>query len=203
VRESKNKNIAIFGGTFDPPHNAHVAIAEKALSQFNLNKIFFIPAYIPPHKPRNLSSSAKHRLKMLELAIGKNKKFAISKIELRRRGVSYTVDTLRFFRKKYPSSQIFLIIGADNLAIFGKWKSYKSIIKLANLLVYKRRGFGWALKSGVVKFSLIKGSTLNISSTKIRELVAEGKSIAGLVPKAVEKYVKSNSLYKQKCRNDD
>lgn len=196
MKNEKDMNIGIFGGTFNPPHNAHISIAEQTVRQFKLDKIYFIPAYIPPHKSNSLSVSAKHRLKMLKLAIGKDKHFQVSSIELKRRGVSYTIDTLRYFKRKYPSSKLFLIIGSDNLSIFNKWKSYKSILKMAELLVYRRKGYSHVTRSSRINFCLIRGAIINLSSTKIRNLVKSNKSIKGLVPKDVEKYIKANLIYK-------
>jgi len=103
--------IGILGGTFDPPHNGHIAIAEQACKQLKLDKIILVPAYIPPHKTHKSSISASHRLNMLKLAIDGRKGFKVSSVELKRKGISYTIDTLKALKKQYRNSDLILIIG--------------------------------------------------------------------------------------------
>ncbi|MCX6121495.1 MAG: nicotinate-nucleotide adenylyltransferase [Ignavibacteriales bacterium] len=187
--------IGIFGGTFDPPHKGHLAIAKQAKKQLGLHCVYFVPAYIPPHKQQHSSTMAQHRLKMLKLAVSGKKEFKVSTIELRRRGISYTVDTLKTFKRRFPNAELILIIGADNLAQFNSWKSPKRILKLASLAVYKRKGFRLLLKDSSIDYFLLKGRMLCISSTEIRNRIKMGFPIRGLVPNALIRYINQYSLY--------
>ncbi len=187
--------IGIFGGSFDPPHKGHIAIARKAMNQLKLNQIYFIPAYLPPHKLGNSSTLAYHRLKMLKLSIKGIKNFYVSDIEIKRRGVSYTVDTLKLFKKRFPESDLFLLIGMDNLAQFKSWKSPETILQLSKIAVYKRKGYCHFGKKIAIDYVLIKGEQHNISSTEIRNRIRKGMLISKHVKKAVEEYIKQNELY--------
>lgn len=197
-RERKIKRIGIFGGTFDPPHNAHLEIAEQAKKQLKLTRVFFIPAYIPPHKQNKLTSSVSNRLRMLKLLIGERKCFSISKIELRRKGISYTIDTLQSFHKQYKEAEFILIIGADNLYQFGKWRSPLKILSLATVAVYNRKGFNLNKDRNWIDSIQLKGKLIRISSTDIRDRIKNGLSIKPFVPLPIEKYIRKHSLYRQK-----
>ncbi len=188
--------IGIFGGTFNPPHNAHLAIADRVKSELKLKKIYFIPAFIPPHKRIEDSADSRNRLKMVKLAVKGKEGFRVSDIELKRRGISYTIDTLVAFKKKYPKMEFVLIVGADNLSQFQSWKSQNGILRLASLAVYGREGYNNALKKKEIKFYTIRGKLLKISSTEIRKRVSKGQSIIKLVPKPVADYIRRHALYK-------
>ncbi|MGD0590391.1 MAG: nicotinate (nicotinamide) nucleotide adenylyltransferase [Bacteroidota bacterium] len=187
--------IGIFGGTFDPPHKGHIAIAEEAMKQLSLDTIYFVPAYLPPHKLQHYSMTAKHRLTMVKLAIDGHKDFKVSMVELQRRGISYTVDTLKAFRSRFPNAALILVIGADNLEQFQSWKSPKAILQLASLAVYKRRGFNRSLKNQNIAFQLIKGQLLQVSSTEIRKRLVKGLTVSKLLSRPIERYIKRHSLY--------
>jgi nicotinate-nucleotide adenylyltransferase len=189
------KRIGIFGGTFDPPHRGHIAIAEQAIQQLGLNRVYFVPAYIPPHKLQYASTTARHRLHMMKLAIRGNKYFKVSTIELKRGGISYTVDTVKAFKLRFPKDDLILIIGADNLTQFHAWKSPKTILKLASLAVYRRKGFNKILIKSSIDYSLLKGGTLNVSSTEIRNTIKKGVPLQGLVPHSIIRYIHRHSLY--------
>jgi nicotinate-nucleotide adenylyltransferase len=189
------RRIGIFGGTFDPPHKGHIAIAEQAKKQLGLDCVYFVPAYIPPHKHQHLSISARHRLKMMKLAVSSKKESKVSTIELKRQGISYTVDTLQAFKQRFPKTELVLIIGADNLVQFNSWKSPKTILQLVSLAVYKRKGFSLSLKNSTIDFILLKGRMLRISSTEIRNRIEKGFPIRALVPNPIVAYIKRHSLY--------
>ena len=117
--------IGILGGTFDPVHNGHIYLAKKVCQRLKLSKIIFIPAYIPPHKKGTKVTQARHRHNMLKLAIRGNKIFKISDMEIKRKGRSYSVQTLRQLRKRYgQKAEIFFITGSDSLQELDKWKTY-------------------------------------------------------------------------------
>jgi nicotinate-nucleotide adenylyltransferase len=189
------KRIGIFGGTFDPPHIGHIAIAEQAKKQLGLDCVYFIPAFIPPHKRLHSSTTAHHRMKMMKLAVYGRKDFKVSRIELNRRGISYTIDTLKTFKRRFPKTELVLIIGADNLAQFNSWKSPRTILRLASLAVYKRKGFSLSLKDKSIVYFLLKGRMLCVSSTEIRNKIEMGYPIRDLVPNSIDLFIKKHLLY--------
>ncbi len=133
--------IGILGGTFDPPHNGHIALAFAALAQLQLDRIIFIPANKPPHKPETVISSANDRLNMLRLAIDSIKDFDLSEIELHRPGNSYTIETLSELKAVYPDDEFYFIIGADNVAEMEGWHKPEEIFKLATIAAANRPGY--------------------------------------------------------------
>ncbi len=189
------KRIGLYGGTFDPPHIGHLIIAETAWQQLALDKVLFIPAYIPPHKKGKKYTTPQQRLEMLQCAIRGNKHFDILDIELKRRGVSYTADTLFQLKQLYPFYEFFLIIGSDNLLQFSTWKEPEKILKLSKLVVYERPSYTLQSKHRTFAY-IINGPMLDISSTFIRRLVRTEQSIRYLVPQSVEQYITNHLLYK-------
>jgi nicotinate-nucleotide adenylyltransferase len=187
--------IGIYGGTFDPPHNGHLAIADQAAKQLRLDRIYFVPAYIPPHKRGFTTTSGRHRSAMVKLAIGNRRSFKISNIELNRRGISYTIDTIKSFQTRFSHADLVLIIGADNFQQFHSWKSPEKIVQMCSLAVYKRIGFHQRLKAKNPSFTILKGHFLKVSSTEIRNRLLKGTSIKTLVPRSVGNYIKQNVLY--------
>ncbi len=193
--------IGIFGGTFDPVHIAHIAIAIEAVKQLSLDKIIFIPAWTAPHKTDNLSAvnRAQFRLEMLELALADYDNFFVSDLEINRKGISYTFDTLVELTGTsgaiaQSNEEFFLLIGADNYLIFNKWRNFKEIHQLATVVVYKRPGS--YLPKIVPPFVALSGKEYEITSTLIRDKISRGESIENLVPENVEKYIIKNNLYK-------
>jgi nicotinate-nucleotide adenylyltransferase len=199
--QTSYQRIGIFGGTFDPPHRGHMKIAAQAIQQLGLDHIYFVPAYIPPHKQHHSAATARHRWAMMKLAIGGKKEFKVSAIELRRRGISYTVDSLKAVKKKFPEAELVLIIGADNLQQFHSWKSPNTILRLASLAVYKRKGYHLVRKETSVPYQLLNGPMLQISSTDVRLNIRKGSSIRSLVPPVVARYIKKHALYKTASRS--
>jgi len=193
--------IGIFGGTFDPVHFAHIAIATEAVKQLSLDKIIFIPAWTAPHKTDNVSAAvrAQSRLEMLELALANYDNFFVSDLEIKRKGISYTFDTLVQLTGTsgaiaQSNEKFFLLIGADNYLIFNKWQNFKKIHQLATVVVYKRPGS--YLPEIVPPFVALSGKKYEITSTLIRDKISRGESIENLVPKNVENYIIKNNLYK-------
>jgi nicotinate-nucleotide adenylyltransferase len=196
----KKKRIGIFGGTFDPPHIAHLIIAEQAVQQLKLDIVYFIPAYIPPHKGHGGMVSANHRWQMVRKAIAGNKKFHTSDIELKRKGISYTVDTLHAFKDQYPKSKLFFILGGDNYRQFRLWKSPEEILALATIVVYHRPGVKQKMNIRNRTAVFLKGAMFELSSTMIREQLHRGESIKYLVSPVVERYIHKRSLYNRSNR---
>ncbi|MFH1784118.1 MAG: nicotinate-nucleotide adenylyltransferase [bacterium] len=189
--------IGIIGGTFDPPHNGHIHMAQEMKRLYGLNKVIFVPAGIPPHKSGPLTSVA-HRNAMLKVALSSERGFAASDAELRRAGKSFTIDTLMFYRKKFgPKAEIFFIVGADSILEIKTWKRYKELLDKFNFVVVARPGYEIeGLNKDIkekVRFARFKG--LAISSSHVRLRVREGISIMYFVPPEVKKYIEKNKLY--------
>ncbi|MEK6755734.1 MAG: nicotinate-nucleotide adenylyltransferase [Bacteroidota bacterium] len=192
------KRIGIFGGSFDPPHVGHLIIAEVARQQLHLDKVVFVPAYVPPHKKGNHASTASDRLRMTKLAVRTNPHFSVSNLEMSRKGISYTVDTIWSFKRRYPSSELFLIIGADSLQQFWTWRSPREILSLASLAVYSRRGYRRPSRSKIHEaIDHISGPLLEISSTEVRNRIQKGGSIQYLVPDRVRAFINRRKLYRK------
>ena len=189
----------IFGGTFDPPHIGHLLIAQTVFESEHFERLIFVPANISPTKKNGDSSSPKTRLKMLEMSLINNTNFEISDIEIKREGVSYTVDTLEEFVNSLnlDKKDLFFLMGSDTLRSFHTWKDPEKIMELCNIIVAIRPGFApsdipqWILDN--VRFANIP--RFEVSSTNIRARWREGKTIRYMVPKEVWEYIYENELY--------
>lgn len=190
--------IGIFGGSFDPLHVGHLIIAEQAREQLKLDRVIFVPAYRVPHKPGTVSTPAAVRLRMTRLGVKGNVSFLVSDVELRRRGISYTVDTLHQFKRMFPQAQLFLIVGSDNYMQIRSWETPKEIMRLCTLAVYTRPGFEIKAVPGSTKrrVGMLHGARLEISSSLIRSRIARGLSIRYLVPRVVEQEIVWRRLYR-------
>ena len=190
--------VGFFGGTFNPPHMAHLIVAETVREQAGLDMVLWMPAGIPPHKPESRLVAPEHRLRMTELATADNPYFRVSDMELRREGVSYTVDTIRSLQEENPAISYALIIGGDSLRDFPGWHRPEEILERVPLVVY-RRGDGEQLAEepwhrGRVRFA--EAPLLGLSSTEIRARLAAGLSIKYLVSDPVLEYIEANGLYR-------
>ncbi len=187
--------LGILGGTFDPPHNGHLVLAQSALEFLKLDKVIFVPTAIHPHKQHLKTTDSKSRLDMLELALAIDGKFEISNIEINRSGLSYTCETLREFKKLFTAAVFYLIIGGDNISDIETWKNPEDIFTLAEVVAAMRPHSRIAGKYKD-KIKIIDMPPMDISSTMIREYIKQGKSIKGLVPVGVENYIIENGLYR-------
>jgi nicotinate-nucleotide adenylyltransferase len=201
--------IGIFGGTFDPIHIGHLIIAEHACEELHLDKLLIIPAAIPPHKQGEKITNAKHRLQMVKLAAKSNSKFIVSDIELKKTGVSYSIETLELIKKKMGKSAVYyLIIGSDMVPDLHTWKEIGRLTEMSTFVV--------AIRPGLTKRELKKmrlrlpmpvrkralsnimlNPLVDISSTEIRERIIKRKSFRYMVPEKVEKYIIKHRLYKK------
>ncbi len=188
--------IGIFGGTFDPIHNGHLITAQSVKEIRNLEKIIFIPAFISPHKQQADPARAMHRLNMLEIAIKDIPFFECSDFEIKQHTISYTIDTLREFKKYYD--EIDLIIGYDNIFQFHTWKEPDEILKLANVVVLKRKSSHPLdfVDKYVNAATFVQTRGIEISATDIRSRVHSNLPIYYLVPDKVLEYINKNNLYK-------
>lgn len=187
--------VGIFGGTFDPIHLGHLITAQSVREIRGLDKIIFIPAFISPHKSEVKTSSPEDRLNMIKLAIEGVSFFAYSDIEIEKGGVSYTVDTLRELKSKYD--QLEFIIGYDNIFTFHTWKDPDEILKLAKVVVLKRRSSHPPPFEDkyVHEAEFVETRGIEISATDIRKRVKNEMPINFLVPPTVMKYIYKHKLY--------
>jgi nicotinate-nucleotide adenylyltransferase len=188
--------IGIYGGSFDPVHNGHLITAQTVKEIRNLDKIIFIPSYISPHKQNVATSEPKHRVNMLHLAIDKIPHFECSEIELNRASVSYTVDTLRELRKKYDHIEV--IIGYDNIFKFHTWREPDEILRLAKLVVLRRKlNIPRGKQNKFYRAAIfLKSPFIQISGSVIRRRIEENLPINFLVPDNVKDYILKHKLYK-------
>ncbi len=186
--------IGILGGTFDPIHQGHLSLARAAQKQFELAKVLFIPAFIPPHKKdRSDITPAPHRYRMVEMAISEEPDFEISDIEFIRPEISYTVDTLKQLKKAHPGDELFLIMGADSLEGMPSWKEPEEIAKMAGLLAAKRPG---SSASRLKNVSWIDMPECPVSSSEVRNNLTRGTgSCEKVLPVKVEHYIRKMKLY--------
>ncbi|PTM59552.1 nicotinate-nucleotide adenylyltransferase [Desmospora activa] len=189
----------IFGGTFDPIHIGHLMIAEQAREAAGLDEVWFVPAARPPHKPTHIPATAEHRFQMVQLAVQEVTGFSVSRIELERPGVSYTVDTVQTLVSRYPDREFFFILGGDMVLDLPRWYKIKEILHAVKMigLVRPHYHLGDHLPEWIQKRLLLvrEGIQVDLSSTNIRERVQTGRSIRFLVPESVRRYIEENHLY--------
>lgn len=201
--------IGLLGGTFDPIHNGHLAIARHAIDKLELGKIIFIPSGIPPHKTNQRISPPEIRFEMVRLAIEEYTDYEISDIETKNTEVNYTINTIKYFLEKIEKKDLFFLIGADSLYELYTWKDVDELVRLCQFAVFVRKEYPIkTLESADIHLErstfreclrhIIKMCPVNVSATEIREKVALGEPITGLVPLSVEKYIYSHGLYKNR-----
>ena len=187
----------VLGGTFDPPHIAHLIVAQEVREALGLDVVVLIPAHVHAFKG-GASVEPRHRAAMLELAVAGDPRLVVDRLELQRGGVSYTVETLRLLREKEPDTEWFLIVGGDIVPELPQWKSAEELPELARVVVITR---GNADGAGRLPYpgrsTLVRVPDLEVSSTAIRERVAAGRSIRYWVPPAVEAYIREHGLYRE------
>jgi nicotinate-nucleotide adenylyltransferase len=185
--------IGILGGTFNPVHIGHLILAEEAREKLGLDKVIFIPANLPPHKDNIDIADPQARLKMLKLAAKGNKYFAVSDIEIRRSGRSYTIDTIKTLKDKYKGDELYFIIGSDLLKYLEGWKDLSEIFKIVKFIAATRPGYPLENIPAYIKTLGIRA--VDISGFSVRQCVKEGKSFRYLVPEAVFEYINKTKLY--------
>ena len=199
----------VFGGTFDPIHLAHLAVAEAARDAFGLRRVLFIPAAQPPHKPGRDISPVEDRLAMVEAAVEGNPAFEISRLEIERSGPSYTVDTLTALCESAPGDRLALILSAESYSEFGSWHEPRRILDLAALVVAPRVGYADADPDLIARqfpearatVAFMDGPRIRLSASEIRQRAADGRSVRYLVPDAVAAYIGDHDLYQHHRRD--
>lgn len=191
------QKVGLLGGTFDPPHVGHMVVAGDVFEALGLNRLYFVPASIPPHKTDLDISSPEIRLEMVRETVVHDSRIEVSTAELRREGPSYTVDTVQEIRDANPEAELYVIFGADQFASLGSWREPERIASMARLVVMAREGLDpEELDPGVdVEYVRVPVSRIDISSTEIRERVRKGVSIEGLVTAGVQGIIERESLY--------
>jgi nicotinate-nucleotide adenylyltransferase len=188
--------LGIFGGSFDPPHVGHLLAAIDALEALSLDRLVFVPAAIQPLKEGRASATPEQRLQMVRHLVDADVRFDVDPIEIHRPGLSYTVDTLESFARRFPGGERFFLVGADAMATFSAWREPERIVGLAQLVVLRRPGL--TVEAGSVPREAISLPTrlIDVSSTELRERVRSGRSIRGFVPESVARFVETGQLYR-------
>ncbi len=217
---SDQEKIGLFGGTFNPIHCGHIKAAKVVQEIFTLDKVLFIPSFIPPHKESQKIVSPDHRLKMVELAVGDTLNFVASSIEIEEKGTSYSIFTLQKIRTIHPDARFFFILGVDTFMEIDTWKNHERVLEHCKFVVISRKGYRLEDAKNVLdrkyvskifdlsgtekirenlslsyKIFLLPFDSLDIASTEIRESVRKNKSIAHMVPKPVANYIFEKKLY--------
>lgn len=209
------KPIGILGGSFDPIHFGHLRLAKECIDLAGLDKVLFVPVNSPVHRSP-LVANPDQRFEMLSLAIDNSSKFEISDCEIKRGSVSYTIDTLRALRKSYIDSPLCLIMGMDAFLAFDSWKDWEEIPEYAHLIITNRPNFNSKIDKPILekllnsrlskdkgelatqtcgKIMMIEIPTLDISSSRIRELLRQGRYVDYLLPDPVIAYITTNKIY--------
>ena len=192
--QNQGLKIGIMGGTFNPPHLAHLTMADQVGHQLGLDKVLFIPDYLPPHIDRKETINAKDRVAMVKLAIKDNPLFDIDLIEINRTGRSYSFDTVKALKEKHPNNQYYFIIGGDMVNYLPKWYRIDDLVKMVNFVGVNRPNYQKTTKYPII---WVDTPQIDLSSTKIRNKVKNGESIKYLVPNSVYRYIKEHHLYEK------
>ena len=191
--------LGLFGGSFNPPHVGHLAVAEACAEGAGLDRVVWVPAATPPHKQGRADvAPAADRLALVRAAVAGNARFGVSDAEVERAGVSYTVDTVRAVAERHPGADLALVLGGDSLAGFASWREPRAILDLARLVVYGRPGADpgavppWVLD----RVTRVEGPLVDLSSTELRARIGAGRTVRYLVPDAVRAEIAARGLYR-------
>lgn len=199
---SEAHRIGVFGGTFDPIHLGHVMVAEECSERLDLNPVLMVPSSLPPHRAKP-TASAHDRLEMVELAVQGHQRLRASDIEVRRGGVSYTVDTMRALRAENPGAEITLLLGWDAVEEFAGWRDTAEVTRLGGIAVFNRAGSPAPDPAALERLGLppetvvLEVDSPPVSATSVRRILAEAGSGEGILPPAVEAYIKEKGLYRE------
>lgn len=192
--KNHRRKIGILGGNFNPIHFGHLMIADQAVQRLQLEKVYLMPEYLPPHINEKRTIEADHRLAMLKLAIADNPRLAIEPLEISRGGRSYTYDSLSILTKKHPEVDYTFIIGSDMVDYLSTWYQVDKLLELVTFVAVKRTS---KMSESQYPVEWLDLPILDISSTEIRKMIAEGIEPEYLIPKTVLNYIKENDLYKK------
>lgn len=190
--------IGLFGGTFDPPHRGHLLAAREAIRYCRLDRVVFIPAGDPPHKSARAIAPGPDRWRMVRLAIRGRRRFSASPLELRRRGPSFTYDTVRAMSRRLPGRPLSFIVGADTVAEIPTWHRWRDLLRAARFVVVARPGYRLRpLRGAGDRFDLVRVRGLRISSTRIRATLRHGRPVGRDLTPPVRAYIRRTGLYRR------
>jgi len=203
ARGQRSLKVAVLGGTFNPIHRGHLLIARTAADSLALDRVLFVPCSAPPHKDDGELLDGKHRLELVRLAIRGDPRFEVSRVELDREGPSYSVDTLRQLHRERPGDQFFFIVGSDNFHDVGHWKEFAELAGLCEFLVIERPGCVLRLpppsvpanRLHLLRYQVLRGPTLDVSSSEVRGLLHQRGDVSHWVPPEVCRHIRSRRLY--------
>jgi nicotinate-nucleotide adenylyltransferase len=187
--------LGIYGGSFDPVHLGHLLVAQAAIEELGLDKLYFVPAAQSPFKTEGKIAPAEIRLQLLRLALAGKTNCEVDEQEIRRGGISYTIETLRDYAKKFPAAKLFYLIGADNIAKLSEWREANELATLAEFAAIPRPGEPAAAFPKPFRGKFLKGFPIEISSSQIRARVKAGLTIENLVPPFVAEAIQAAKLY--------
>ena len=192
--------IGFLGGSFDPVHFGHLLAAQDAFEQHRLDRLILVPAAQAPLKPNDVQSSPADRLAMLRAAVGWDRRFEVSDYELRRGGVSYTIDSARHFRAQHPQDQLFWIVGGDQLPKLHLWRNIAELVALVEFIVLERPGYPIKTPPEIPGLRLHRcdGHLLAVSSTELRDRTRRGLSLDYFVPHKAIVYIQEHGLYRDR-----
>jgi nicotinate-nucleotide adenylyltransferase len=191
------KRIGLFGGTFDPVHIGHLLVAKAAHEELTLDRLYFIPAAQSPFKPGSNPAPAAGRLRMLRLALAGHSEYEVDSQEIERGGISYSIDTIRAYARRFPNAQLFYLIGTDHLATLPKWRDADTLAQLAEFIVIPRPGEAPMPAPPPFRVRHLKGWPLQVSSSVIRERVQAGLTVDHLLPFGVSEILRAENWYRQ------
>ena len=189
------ERIGLFGGSFDPVHLGHLLVAQAAREELSLGRLSFIPAAQSPFKPGREPAPAAARLRWLRLALAGEAAYEVDDQEVRRGGVSYTIDTVRGYAERFPQAELFYLIGADHVAKLPQWRAAEELARLVEFVVIPRPGQQAVSAPGPFRLRYLRGIPLGVSSSLVRERVKAGQAIRHLVPPAVAEAVGQEGYY--------
>ena len=192
IKDKKLKQVGILGVNFNPVHNAHLVVADQVRQQLGLDKVLLMPEYEPPHVDKKETIDEGHRLKMLELAIDGIEGLEIETIELERKGISYTYDTMKLLNERDPDTDYYFIIGADMVDYLPKWYRIDELVEMVQFVGVQRPRYKAGTSYPVIWVDV---PLMDISSSMVREFIAQGRTPNFMLPKPVLDYIKKDGLY--------
>lgn len=194
------KSIALYGGSFDPIHLGHLITASQAVSTYNLDKLIFIPSYITPLKEKGLSATEIDRFNMISLSIKNKERFEISDYEINKKGISYTYDTVKYFKSTYDIEKVYFIIGTDRAKDLKKWYNIEKLSKLVTFILVARdnENINFIVEDSFYKninYKIMASPIIEISSSLIRNNIKKQKSVDYMIVEECQKYIEEMSLY--------
>lgn len=195
MAQQSPRRLGIMGGTFDPIHHGHLVAASEVAAEFQLDEVIFVPTGEPWQKASRSVTAAEHRYLLTVIATASNPRFTVSRVDIDRGGPTYTIDTLRDFRRMYPQAELFFITGADAMAQIMSWKNVDELWELAHFVSVTRPGYVSQDFGRTEQISLMEIPAMAISSTDCRRRVEDGKPVWYLVPDGVVQYINKHRLY--------